>query len=219
MESKKKKNGPSWKQAVHCEGVRLSRRGWNNCKKYFVSGRGKPKLQSGCANWKKTIRIWLRTNNMVLVVFNSGGSIESCSSSKEAREAETLFMTSTKTKEVSKKHSDLLLPFLASASEQLPYTGLLQHRGMCCGRSPASLLKIHRLQDQCSSWLPLNLNTQTTECINEHAKKYWSVEYLSAASVQSFYRSHTEKPLKSFSTILLLPRMLASFLTYSSLKI
>lgn len=46
---------------------------------------------------------------------------------------------------------------------------------------------------------------------NEHTKKYWSVEYLSAASIQSFYRSHTQK-----TTVLLLLWKLASFLANPS---
>lgn len=47
---KQRKMCPSWKEAACCEGVRLSRRGWSNRKKYSVSGLGKPKLRRGCAN-------------------------------------------------------------------------------------------------------------------------------------------------------------------------
>lgn len=56
----------------------------------------------------------------------------------------------------------------------------------------------------------------STQRTNEHPKKYSSVEYLSAASIQSSYRSHTQKTLNSFSTILLLPWKLASFLANPS---
>lgn len=65
---------------------------------------------------------------MFSVIFDLGASNEGCSSREEAGKAEAFLISSTKTQEVSKKPSDLLLPFLTSASTQLPYTGLFQHR-------------------------------------------------------------------------------------------